>query len=393
MRNGLKISFHNQRADQLPVEIVERKGKGHPDVICDRAAEELSIALCKYYLQRYGRIYHHNVDKCILVGGQSNPRFGGGEIVEPIYILLAGRAIGKVKDDVVPLKKIAIDCTWKWMRKEFRYLDPLTDVEIDCKVRPGSTGLVETVEEEIPISNDTSVGVSYAPMSELEKVVYGIEDKLNSRDVKRKFPAIGEDIKVMGVRRNGRIYITIACAMISSEVGDEKEYAEMKDAVRQISAEVASEICDRKVIVRVNTADNPRKKIYYLTVTGTSAEHGDDGEAGRGNRVNGLITPYRPMTMEAAAGKNPISHVGKLYSVAARRIAEELVEMGLEEVYCYMVSQIGKPITEPQVVNISAYTKKSEKEVEEMSRTVVRDVLEEIPDMWKSFLQRKFVIF
>ena len=60
-----------------PTEFVERKGVGHPDTICDRAAEELSIALSEYYMERYGRILHHNVDKCVLAGGQSKVYFGG----------------------------------------------------------------------------------------------------------------------------------------------------------------------------------------------------------------------------------------------------------------------------------------------------------------------------
>jgi len=73
------------------MEMVERKGKGHPDVLCDKAAEELSIALSQFYLEKYGRVLHHNVDKCVLVGGQSTVTFGGGEVLEPIHLLLVGR--------------------------------------------------------------------------------------------------------------------------------------------------------------------------------------------------------------------------------------------------------------------------------------------------------------
>jgi len=83
----------------------------------------------------------------------------------------------------------------------------------------------------------------------------------------------------------------------------------------------------------------------YLTATGTSAEQGDDGQVGRGNRVNGLITPYRPMTLEAAAGKNPVSHVGKTYNIAARQICDKIVDdLNVENVDCYLVSKmIAKP--------------------------------------------------
>jgi S-adenosylmethionine synthetase len=77
--------------------------------------------------------------------------------------------------------------------------------------------------------------------------------------------------------------------------------------------------------VVVNAADDLQAGSVYLTVTGTSAEAGDDGEAGRGNRVNGLITPYRPMTMESAAGKNPVTHVGKISNVCASLITQRQV--------------------------------------------------------------------
>ena len=106
--------------------------------------------------------------------------------------------------------------------------------------------------------------------------------------------------------------------------------------------------------VEVNTADGNTPDSIYLTVTGTSAEAGDDGQVGRGNRVNGLITPYRPMSIEAAAGKNPVTHVGKLYNVLAQRIAASIVGeiVGVEEVYCGLLSQIGRPINEPQLIDV-----------------------------------------
>jgi len=92
---------------------------------------------------------------------------------------------------------------------------------------------------------------------------------------------------------------------------------------------------------RGHTADGDTPESIYLTVTGTSAEAGDDGEVGRGNRANGLITPYRPMSLEATAGKNPVTHVGKIYNVLAQRIAAGIVRetAGVEEAYCSLLSR------------------------------------------------------
>ena len=60
------------------------------------------------------------------------------------------------------------------------------------------------------------------------------------------------------------------------------------------------------------------------------------------------------MSLEAAAGKNPVTHVGKLYNLLANRIARALVAevSGVREAYCYLVSRIGRPVTEPQLVDL-----------------------------------------
>ena len=73
---------------------VERKGLGHPDTICDAVSEAASLALSRAYLERCGRVLHHNVDKVLLRGGTARPAFGGGEVLEAIEIYIAGRATG-----------------------------------------------------------------------------------------------------------------------------------------------------------------------------------------------------------------------------------------------------------------------------------------------------------
>ncbi len=75
------------------VEVVERKGLGHPDTICDALAESLSQSLCLEYRKRFGTILHHNVDKALLCGGRAVPSFGGGTVFFPIHIHLGGRAV------------------------------------------------------------------------------------------------------------------------------------------------------------------------------------------------------------------------------------------------------------------------------------------------------------
>lgn len=385
---------------KLPMEIIERKGKGHPDFICDKASEELSIKLSEYYLNTYGRVLHHNVDKCVLVGGQSNTRFGGGEVIEPIYLMLVGRAVGVIDEDrgnQVPIGKFAVKHTKEWLHRDLRFLDVSSDIIVDYKIRSGSTDLVGNFDEGIEVAraNDTSIGVAFAPMTETERIVYESEVLLNSDKTKKDTPAIGEDIKVMGVRQKDKIHLTVAAAIIASEVKNPSEYEDVKSRIKDLVLGLANETTDKEVAVDVNAADDPKKEIYYLTVTGTSAEHGDDGQVGRGNRANGLITPYRPMTLEAAAGKNPISHVGKTYNIAAQKIVNTLVEEepDIEQASCYLVSEIGSPITEPMGINIELYAKDSYSSAAKNVDAIVEDTLNQMPMIWKGFLERKYELY
>jgi len=155
----------------------------------------------------------------------------------------------------------------------------------------------------------------------------------------------------MGVRKGDVIRLTIAAAMVDRYIPDKDHYRSVIEELRERVLKNAEKQTKRAVKVDINTGDNYDAGIYYLTVTGLSWENGDDGSVGRGNRVSGLITPYRPMSMEAAAGKNPVTHVGKLYNLLSFDIADRIVKENVgrvQEVWVRIVSQIGKPIDEPQ---------------------------------------------
>ncbi len=145
--------------------------------------------------------------------------------------------------------------------------------------------------------------------------------------------------------------LTVALPFIATRIGDMAEYLELKHAAQEAIQSFASQLDTRKVVVAVNTADDADAGAVYLTLTGTSAEMGDDGAVGRGNRVNGLITPFRAASLEAACGKNPISHVGKVYNVLAMLVARDIVERvpTVREATVYILSQIGKPLDQPLI--------------------------------------------
>ncbi len=340
------------------IELVERKGLGHPDTICDHLAEAVSLALCREYRERFGAILHHNVDKVLLRGGEARPAFGGGEVISPIEIYLAGRATRGVEGTRLPIEELAIDACRDWLQRHLPALDVAAHVKFHVLLRPGSQDLVDLFvrhqQTGSALSNDTSCGVGYAPLTELERTTYAVEQRLNSDAVRRDHPEIGADVKIMGVRQGRELRFTVAVPLIGAHVANINDYLDKKRNIVEVARGVIREIAGRDATaVDVNAADNPPASVY-LTVTGTSAEAGDDGEAGRGNRANGLITPHRPMTMESLAGKNPVNHVGKLYNLAAGLIAADLVSdvEGIVAAQCLMVSEIGRPIEQPQVIDL-----------------------------------------
>jgi S-adenosylmethionine synthetase len=345
------------------LEIVEHKGIGHPDTMCDGIVEAFAVGLARFYLERCGRPLHFNVDKALLVGGAARPAFGGGEIVAPIQVLLGGRATREVDGVRVPVDDIAREACAGWIRAHVHALDPDRHVTSSCLVRGGSEELVQIFASRGPedasrwLANDTSIGVGYAPFSRLERAVLTAADRL--RQLARERPEVGEDVKVMGLRRGADVHLTVACAFIGKHLADIEDYAARKDAVRRDVVEAVRRCLGGEATVDVNAADDLSAGRAYVTVTGTSAEAGDDGQVGRGNRVNGLITPYRPMSLEAAAGKNPTSHVGKLYNVVAQRIAAAVIEhvADVTEAHCVLLSRIGRPVTDPVLADMRVRTR------------------------------------
>jgi S-adenosylmethionine synthetase len=379
--------------DAQDVEVVERKGIGHPDTICDALAEEICRELCRHYLERFGAILHHNVDKILLCGGAARPAFAGGEVIDPIELYLAGRATAEYDGARIPVADIAVEACRGWLRAHLPALDVERHVRIVPKFRSGSSALRSLFSrgKAAALSNDTSCGAGFAPLTPLEQVVLEVERTLNGAEVKRAHPAIGQDIKVMGVRHGSRVHLTISCAMIGRYLHGVEDYVQAKAIAAELAVTAADRVAKLDIDVAVNVADDPEGREVFLTVTGTSAEAGDDGEAGRGNRASGLITPYRPMTVEAAAGKNPVTHVGKLYNLAAIGIAAEATRSvpGVRGACCVLVSQIGRPIDDPQIADVclALEPKNLVDSVTGRIRDVVNEQLQQFPRLQAALLE------
>lgn len=345
------------------VEIVERKGTGHPDFMCDSIMEAISIALSREYMKAFGTILHHNIDKGLLAAGKTAKVFGGGRVVKPMELTIGDRATFRAAGRAIPVADIAIDAAKGWIKENMRFVDPEKHLKYRVVLSPGSQELTDIFLRpgKVKPANDTSAAVGYFPLSPTEKVVRELEIYLNSIKFKEEYPETGEDIKVMGLRRGDVLDVTVAMPFISNFIKTEKEYFERKDRVKGDMIRFMKRYDGfGKKVVHFNTLDVKGKSLsgIYLTLLGTSAEDADSGQVGRGNRVNGLISMNRPMGTEAAAGKNPVSHVGKIYNVLSHLIAQKVygeVE-GLKEVYILLLSRIGTPVDRPQVASAQILT-------------------------------------
>lgn len=368
------------------IEVVERKGLGHPDFICDSIMNQVSIELCKEYMERFGAIMHHNIDKGMLVAGEVKTKFGGGVILKPMRLIFGDRATFEVEGEIIDVNTIAIDAAKQWLKDNLRFVNS-DSIQYQVELAHGSAELTDIFKRKGAIlgANDTSAAVGYAPMTPTETIVLETERFLNSPDFKKRFPASGEDIKVMGLRERNELHLTIADPLIDRFIESESEYFRKKDELLEEIKTYAAERTDLETSVYLNTLDREGRGMggIYLTVTGTSAEDADSGQVGRGNRVNGIIPLNRPVSSEAAAGKNPVSHVGKIYNVLSHRIASEIYTNvpDIKEVYVWLLSQIGEPIDQPKIAAAQVIMERGtledvEKEVNEVIDSELANIQE-----------------
>ncbi len=376
---------------ERPLEITERKGLGHPDTMCDNIMNQISVDLSTEYLKRFGNIYHHNMDKGLIAAGETSVKFGGGKVNKPILIVYGDRATFKVGNEEVPVNEIAMKSTKAWLRKNLRFVDPDVHVKYQSEIKPGSAALQDIFgrkkKGEYLGANDTSAAVGFAPYTEQEKLILGLENYLNSKEFKKEHPESGEDIKLMALRRGKKVDLTVAIAMVDRFIGSEDEYFKRK---AEISDAIDAWIDDKggfeEVKVSLNALDARGRGLdgLYLTVLGTSAEAGDSGQVGRGNNVRGVIALLRPMSSEAAAGKNPVSHVGKIYNMLCYRIADRIIDevSGVTETYVWLLSRIGRPINEPSVVSAQLIPEKgvSLKSLQPSIENIIDDEFEHLDE-------------
>ncbi|MBU4381387.1 hypothetical protein L6255_02770 [Candidatus Parcubacteria bacterium] len=365
------------------VEIVERKGWGHPDTLADGVANAISYSYAQYCLKNFGCILHHNVDKTSLLGGESVAGFGFGSIVKPIRVIINGRMSNSFGQQEIPTFNIASEAAKKYITKVVPSINSSTDIEIyDFLNRAGGAphkgknwfrprSKEDLPEIKNPIANDTVCSIGFYPFSKVEQLVINLENLFYKSIFEPKFEYIGSDIKIMAVRLDNVVTLTMCVPFIGEKTPNIEFYKEQLLEIKQMVQTYANNwLGDKyKVVVNINTRDNDERNDHYMLAKGTAVESGDEGVVGRGNNTSGFIPTLRPYSMEAPAGKNPTYFAGKVYDYYARKIARCISEATLSPAIVYVVTQNGTPLNNPTHVIIELG--KSNKETKEIAKKIL----------------------
>ncbi|MFD6949471.1 hypothetical protein A6A08_05045 [Nocardiopsis sp. TSRI0078] len=347
--------------------VVERKGIGHPDSLADLIAEEFSRRYSLHGLDRFGAVPNHWVDKVALVGAEAEVDFGGYTIRKPISAYLFGkvtRAVGTEAFPIEDLFRAAVENVLagatgsdQIIRSVRSFVENTAGIGADhptsfyrpsvvdeCRIATGGA-----------LANDTAFCSAYSPADPLDTLAIDVENHVNSPSFRDAFRGLGSDVKVMLTRAADVLQATVCLPVYPETVGSHREYtALVSEAYDRLDAFVNEHPVVRQhpwlTRLSVNTKDQGSSA--YLAPFGTSLGKGDCGLVGRGNKANGVISASGGAGVEALAGKNPVHHTGKLYTLAAARLADRIhAKLGVPN-EVVLVSRNGDRLDDPSFVGV-----------------------------------------
>jgi S-adenosylmethionine synthetase len=347
--------------------VVERKGIGHPDSLADLIAEEFSRRYSLHGLDRFGAVPNHWVDKVALVGAEAEVAFGHYTVHKPISAYLFGKVTRSVGDRSIPIEDmfravvedVLAEATGSEdiVRSMRSFVENTAGVGAD---HPASFYRPSAGEEcRVPgggaLANDTAFCSAYAPADPLDVLAVDVENHVNGSSFKDGLDGLGSDVKVMLVRAGSVLEATVCLPVHPEAVGSHREYkALVSEAYDRLDAFVNEHPVVRRrpwlTRLSVNTKDHGSGA--YLAPFGTSLGKGDCGLVGRGNKANGVISASGGAGVEALAGKNPVHHTGKLYTLAAARLADRIhAKFGVPN-EVVLVSRNGDRLDAPSFVGV-----------------------------------------
>jgi S-adenosylmethionine synthetase len=322
--------LHMPLPHELPVEVVERKGVGHPDTLADGIAELASIRYSRHCLDIAGAVLHHNLDKVAVLGGRAVFTNTDGVYDRPLRVVFGGRISATFAGRALPVREILQQAAVDYLQAALPGFDRVT-LEIRHETTDSSKfprwfaprSLADLPERPTAFSSDTAYLVGSAPRTATEIVVLLAEAWF------RRHGWAGSDIKALAVRDGATWTVTVCIPALAGRLSSS---AEFDDAVTAVAAELAAVLRQRlpgRVTVVCNTRGSRAGPLsgQYFTLSGSAVDYGEDGLVGRGNARTGVISGAHLAGNEATFGKNPAYHVGKvggwLADEAARAVAAE----------------------------------------------------------------------
>ncbi|RYF00573.1 MAG: S-adenosylmethionine synthetase, partial [Oxalobacteraceae bacterium] len=318
---------------ELPFEVVERKGVGHPDTLADAIAENMSRRYSQYVREKFGGYAHHWFDKVVLIGSEASLTYGAGRLERPFHAILTGKCVLQVGKEVIPVDSLFAQAAAAVLTQHLYGFDPADHLRCEVRVtdgrgpgqaasryRPGDASeLVHVLGQ--GVSNDCNLCAGFAPLSVIEQMVMQTEQYLSDPTYRADYGS-GTDVKVVGTRQGDAYHLLVNLPFVADFVSSRDAYLDRVEQARRRTQTLLESHFAGDITIVVNPEKQSGRS--YLTATGSVLDTGDVGVVGRGNRINGLITPTRPMSIEASCGKNPLDHTGKLYGIAAHRAATAL---------------------------------------------------------------------
>lgn len=367
--------------DTKKLEVVERKGIGHPDTLADGIAEKISIEYSKYCLDKFGFILHHNVDKVCVMGGLAEINWGASKFKEPVRILINGRMSKSFAGTQIPLEEINEKAIKDYLSKTLPHLNLEKDLLIineTTQYTRNPTWFNPKEEKDLPelskmFANDTSAVVSSYPLTLTEQLPLELEGLFYDKEGNPKYDFIGQDIKVMIIRKEKHYSITMCIPFFAEYVKNFDSYLKQKENIVNIVQNYLNERLKEPITFElfINTQDQNARTIrnLYVVSAGSSTDFGEEGCVGRGNNRQGIIPMFRTHSMEAAWGKNPVYHTGKVYGVIVDTLAKEISLAFKSNVEVMIVTRMGDPFFSPHSVTVSSSKKIDQKELNNFIKT------------------------
>lgn len=393
----MTILFDEVSGDTPAVLAIERKGIGHPDTLSDVLADEFSRQYSSYCLDHTGTILNHWVDKLCLVGASAKVQWGQFHIYKPITVHLFGKITQSVGNIEIPIRDLLVAATQKVLPaalhcdtilKHVTYnVENTVGMQVDHSAgfyNPMSIEEAKVAIAKESVSNDTVICSAFARRRNFANLAIKLECLLTSSAEIMAGGISGTDVKIALLYFRDELQVTICVPAHADKVASRADYDREKERIYSFVVGYLQQEQNHyryeKFSIFLNTKDGIDSA--YITPFGTALGKGDCGVVGRGNRINGVIDGFGPSTCEAPSGKNPMHHAGKLYTIGAQLIADQLILEGAEHAKVLIATDNGRPLLNPRLISISSSKSSVDDDTVE---SIARRVLDFLASYWRIF--------